>query len=81
MGKEFEVGRSYYPFDRSYSTIKIIKRTPKCVFVENEDGSRWRMIVKRDRDGIEFVTDSCVPMKWRLSFTYSADDEVKERED
>lgn len=75
--RSFVVGKSYYPFDRSFSTIKIIKRTAKCVIVENEDGNRWRMVVKKDKDGIEFVTDSCVPKGWRQCFTYCADDAVE----
>ena len=74
----FEVGKSYYPADHSFDPVKILKRTNKCVVVENWSGTVWRMLVRVNREGVEYVTDSCVPRSWRNEFTYHADDEVKE---
>ena len=78
MGKQLEVGKSYYPMDHAFDPVKVIKRSPKCVVVRNWSGSTWRMLVKTDKDGVEYVTDSCVPMNWRYSFTYSADNPGEE---
>lgn len=81
MADKFVVGRMYYPGDRSYDPVKVIKRTPKCIVVRggwNGEGNTWRMLVRQDNDGTEFAVDSCVPAGWRGAFTYCADDPVKE---
>lgn len=76
--KEFVVGKSYYPGDRSYDPITVIRRTPKCIVVRGGIGNEWRMVIKHDHDGTEIVVDSSVPSRWRGSFMYCADDPVKE---
>ena len=74
---KFEIGRSYWAGDRSYGAVKVINRTPYYIYVENDCGSRWRMKIRRDRDGTEFVIDSSVPQGWRGAFMYCADDIMK----
>lgn len=69
--KRFEVGKKYEWYQAEYGWIEVLKRTPKCIVVTN-GGSTWRMIVKLDKDGFEYVRDSSVPMKWRDAFTCSA---------
>jgi len=72
--KKFVVGMKYNPEDRSYSPILVIKRTKKCIVVQNDCGSVWRMVVRNGDDGVEYVVDSSVPARWRDVFTYRADD-------
>lgn len=74
--KQLEVGKSYRPADAGFDPITIIKRTNKCVFVRGSAGNEWRMTIRNDGER-EYVTDSCVPAKWRCAFTYFADNEVK----
>lgn len=74
--KEFEVGKSYYPNDRSYDPIKVIRRTEKSIFVLGGSGNTWRMLIRKGADGAEYVTDSSVPSHWRYCFTYCADNPV-----
>lgn len=70
MAKAFEVGK-YYESYGGYDPILVEQRTNKTIWVYN--GSiEWRMRIKVDSDGNEFVTDSIVPAKWREAFTYNA---------
>lgn len=69
--KAFEVGRVYEPNDRSYDPITVLSRTEKTITVTN-GRSTWRMLVRHDEDGNEFVVDSSVPKNWRSAFTYKA---------
>lgn len=73
---QLEVGKSYRPTDAGFDPITIIKRTNKCVFVRGSAGNEWRMTIKNDGER-EYVTDSCVPARWRYAFTYFADNEYK----
>ena len=73
---KFVVGESYYPYDRSFSPITVLKRTAKTIFVTNGD-SEWRMRIKTDRNGNEYATDSSVPADWQDVFTYTAEEIVK----
>jgi hypothetical protein len=70
----FLVGKSYWANDRGYGAVKVVKRTPCFIYVENDSGSQWRMRIRADKNGIELATDSSVPHGWRGAFTYSADD-------
>lgn len=76
---KFEVGKSYEPYGSEYDPIKIIRRTVKTVWVDNGN-TQWRMRVKTDEDGNEYVADSSVPLNWRDTFTYNAKWEVKGEE-
>ena len=73
--KKFEIGKWYRPADSAFEAIKIQRRTPYYVFVENETGVEWRMKIKCT-DESEFVTDSTLPKRWQPAFTYSADNEI-----
>lgn len=68
---KFEINKKYEWYQREYGSIQILKRTPKCVQVTN-GASTWRMIVRTDDNGDEYVIDSSVPYKWRDAFTCSA---------
>lgn len=68
---KFETGKTYGWCAGEYDPIKILRRTQKSVVVTN-GSSTWRMIIKIDADGNEFVVDSSVPKRWQSSFTCSA---------
>lgn len=76
---KFEVGKSYYPQDRGFDPVKVVKRTDKSIKVERwYGGSIWWMRIKKDNKGNEFCIDSTAPKKWQFVFTYSSDDLVNE---
>ena len=75
MGARFEVGRSYKANDSGLGCIKVLKRTEKSIRVRNDNGTEWMMRIKNDPAGNEYVTDSCVPQKWRYLYTYEATEE------
>ena len=75
MMKQFEIGRSYPPNDRAYDPIVVIRRTPQ--FIVGRIGlDVCRMKIWINEDGVECLTDSHVPERWREAFTYRADDPV-----
>lgn len=76
----FIVGKSYWASDRGMGSVKVVKKTPCFIYVENIDGLQWRMRIRHDRNGNEFVIDSVLPQKWRDAFIYSADD-IDDREE
>ena len=71
MAKQFEVGKYYEASDSGLDPIRILKRTKKTVLVWNGHIA-WRMFIKHDKDGNEFVTDSSVPFRYRDEYTYSS---------
>ena len=72
MAKKFEVGKTYEPYQDEFDAITIIRRTDKTVWVNNGQ-CEWRMRIKHDWDGNEYVVDSSVGSKWRDAFTFSAE--------
>ena len=76
MAEKFEVGKSYYPNDRAYDPVHVLKRTPKCIVVRGGSGNVWRMLVRTDADGNEYATDSTAPLHWRYALSYCADNPV-----
>ena len=75
---KLEVGKTY-GCASGYPPITIVKRTAKTVTVTNNKGrSFWRMRIRIDQDGNEYVTDCSVPKSWRDTFTYSAKREEEE---
>ena len=76
MSKVFEVGKEYEPNDTGFSAIRVLRRTDKTVWVEN-DCSKWSMRIKRDDKGNEYASDSSVPRRWRHTITYQAKYEIK----
>lgn len=69
--KKFEVGKRYEFYQREYGSITVLRRTPKCIVVTN-GGSTWRMVIRKDTEGSEYVVDSSVPARWQAAFTCSA---------
>ena len=67
----FEVGKCYGAADMRYDPVTVTKRTEKCVCVTNGHAN-WRMRVRYDNDGNEYVVDSSEPVKYRDGATYSA---------
>ena len=73
---KFIEGRSYESCDAGVEPITIIKRTSKTILAKNST-STWRMKIRQDKKGNEYVVDSCVPSKWKEMYTYKAEWEVK----
>ena len=69
--KRFKVGKSYEPYGCGFDPIKVIRRTEKTIWVDNGT-NQWRMRVKTNMAGDEYVVDSVVPVRWRDAFTYFA---------
>lgn len=69
--KQFEVGKRYEWNQGDWGSITVLRRTQKSITATN-GGSTWRMLIRRDTDGNEYVVDSSVPQKWRDAFTCSA---------
>lgn len=74
--KKFEVGKWYEWRDRGYDPIKVMSRTDKSIVVNNGT-NQWRMFVKIDDEGCEYVVDSKVPSRWRWENTCSCKQKVK----
>lgn len=71
---QFIVGKEYYPYQREYGAMKVIRRTEKTIWCE-KDMVRWSMRIKLDPDGNEYAVDTCVPQRDRDAFTYMTDEE------
>lgn len=54
---KFEVGKTYTWADTCYDPFTVISRTEKTITVRNGPNT-WRMLVRHDEDGMEFVRDS-----------------------
>lgn len=72
--KKFTVGCMYEPDYSGFDPIIVLRRTEKTVFVANAytDNIQWRMRIRTDENGNEYVVDSSEPRKWRNVFTYRA---------
>ena len=53
----FEVGKTYENNDGRFDPVTVISRTPKTVTVTNGPHT-WRMKVRTDANGNEYVMDS-----------------------
>lgn len=64
----------YNSLYNGFEPIKVVHRTEKTIVVMNAytEHFRWRMRIRTDEDGNEYVIDSSVPYKWRDVFTYKA---------
>lgn len=70
---KFIVGKWYDAYDHTFPSIKVLKRTPKMIEVENEITLiKYRMKIHLDADGNEYAVDSSVPKRWREAFTYNS---------
>lgn len=54
---QFEVGKSYEWADPCFDPITVLSRTAKTITVTNGQNT-WRMLVRREDDGSEYVRDS-----------------------
>lgn len=81
MGKVFEVGKMYYRADGGFDPQKIIRRTEKtiisCNAYDNESYT-FRQRIFHDENGNEFVIDSALPRRHRMTTLCNAAWEVKE---
>ena len=68
---KFVVGKKYESADRRFDPIKIVRRTDKVVWVDN-DGHAWKMLVRKDMDGNEYVRDSSLPKRYAEIGVYSS---------
>lgn len=55
--EKFVVGKSYRWADPGPDPFTVLKRTEKTITVTN-GGNTWRMLVRIDKDGNEWVRDS-----------------------
>lgn len=69
----FEIGQYYECGDRNYDPIRVVDRTAKMATVANSLGVSWRMRIRLDAAGDEYMVDNSVPKKWRDIFTYRAE--------
>lgn len=61
--RRFEVGHCYEDGDR-FDPIEVLRRTEKFILVTN-GSTTWRMRIRVDADGNEYVEDSSVPKSYR----------------
>ena len=54
---QFEVGKTYSWADASFDPFTVLRRTEKTITVTNGPNT-WRMLVRHDEDGDEWVCDS-----------------------
>ena len=54
---KFEVGKSYTWADNSFDPFTVLRRTEKTITVTNGYNT-WRMLVRHDEVGMEWVRDS-----------------------
>ena len=64
----FEVGKKYSWYQREYGSIEVLRRTDKTITVTN-GMTTWKMLIRKDYDGEEYVVDSSVPSAGRDAFT------------
>ncbi len=73
---EFVEGHSYEACDIGIDPVLVLRRTKKTVVV-TRGGAQWRMRIRQDEDGGEYVVDSSVPARWREMYTFRAEWERK----
>lgn len=69
MQDVFVVGGIYGCTDSGFEPIEVTRRTDKTIWVRNS-GNKWKMAVRHDDDGSEYVRDSTYPPSWRDTFVY-----------
>lgn len=65
---KFEVGKTYGWADSGYDPIRVLNRTSKTITVTNGTAT-WRMLLRVNEVGDEYVIDSSVPVSYRGLFT------------
>ena len=72
-GKKFEVGKMYKNAFPGFLPIEIIRRTAKMVTVKSYFSDHtWRMLIRIDKNGDEYLVDSTLPKSWQRFIFYSA---------
>ena len=72
-GKRFEVGKMYDCVGHGFDPVEIIRRTAKMVTVKPYlSNHTWRMLIRIDKDGNEYLVDSTLPKSWQRFVFYSA---------
>lgn len=74
---KFETGKEYKWCDSGLDCIKVIRRTEKYIYVDN-GRTTWKMLIRKDPLGNEYVIDSSVPKRLRNIYTCYSEWEVKE---
>lgn len=69
--EKFEVGKHYGWADGRFDPIKVLGRTDKTIRVRNAT-NQWRMRIRIDDDGNEYVVDSTAPKSYRNELTCKA---------
>lgn len=67
---KFEVGKSYRWLEIGFDPFTVLRRTEKTITVTNGP-STWRMLVRIDDDGVEYVRDSSM-RAWGCMFKSKA---------
>lgn len=65
---KFEVGKTYDWADPCFDPITVLKRTDKTITVTNGTNT-WRMLLRHDSDGSEYVCDSTMGKGHHIQFT------------
>lgn len=73
---KFEIGKTYWAYQKEYGSITILKKTDKTISVRSDCNIEWRMKIRHTANGSEYAIDSSVPMIWRDAFTYFSDNEI-----
>lgn len=68
---KFKVGKCYEWADISYDPFQVLSRTDKTILVRNAN-HQWRMRIRTNGQGDEYVIDSSVPKSYRRTFTSNA---------
>ena len=74
MSATFEVGKTYIPDYSLLDPITVLSRTNKSIYVTDKNRS-WRMFIKKDNRGNEYVVDSSQDKDWQEAYTYCATDD------
>jgi hypothetical protein len=67
----FEIGKSYGNVECGFDPITVIKRTAKMILVDMY-GNQWRMKIRVDSNGDEWVVDSYLPRRYYEVGAYSS---------
>ena len=69
--EKFEIGKYYKWSEGGFDPIQVLQRTAKTIVVRNASYI-WRMKLRTDKDGNEYVVDSNTPKRYRDEFICKA---------
>ena len=65
--RKFEIGKYYDWGERNrFDPILVLSRTAKTIVVRNRTAT-WRMLIRKDENGNEYVVDSSFPKSYKNS--------------